>query len=199
VIQWHSQGAWSDHDHQSQLPGQASWVHNYISSARNSWKVQQGKEEVAWFLRNRTYVDDAAEGVHDKEAAMKISQGMEVIIEKGEFWFKETVITGDMLDEPGQLQEVLSLRWDSEKDEISVDMEITYGKVKYGICPEDSPSAELPRDQSPGPDNYKSAMKSCIEPIWPTGSFVCQYGEVAAVDEEGHDEGEVRRLGNCIG
>jgi hypothetical protein len=40
---------------------------------------------VAWFLRNRTYVDDAAEGVHDKEAAMKISQGMEVIIEKGEF------------------------------------------------------------------------------------------------------------------
>ncbi len=60
---------------------------------------------------------------------------------------------------------MLSLRWDSEKDEISVDMEITYGKVKYGICPEDSPSAELPRDQSTGPDNYKSAMESCIEPI----------------------------------
>jgi hypothetical protein len=37
------------------------------------------KEETNWFLKNRTYVDDATEGACNKEAAFAVSQDMEDI------------------------------------------------------------------------------------------------------------------------
>jgi hypothetical protein len=43
-------------------------------------------------------------------------------IEKGGFQFKKTVMMGDPLDEMGELQRVLGLRWDTERDEISLDV-----------------------------------------------------------------------------
>ncbi len=37
-------------------------------------KFSRGKEEAAWFLRYRTYVDNVTGGAHNKETAMKMSQ-----------------------------------------------------------------------------------------------------------------------------
>jgi hypothetical protein len=52
------------------------------------------KEESAWFMKNRSYVDDAMGGTNNKEGAKKISRDMEDMIENGVFCFKETVLTG---------------------------------------------------------------------------------------------------------
>ncbi len=62
-------------------------------------------------------MDDATGGAHDKKRAMRISQDMEAIVENCSFCFKETVTTGDLLDETGEHYKGLS--WDTEKDEVS--------------------------------------------------------------------------------
>jgi hypothetical protein len=62
-------------------------------------------------------------GAHDKEVVMKISQDIEDISENGGFLFKETDKTGDPLDETMELRKVLGLRWDTERDLISVEHE----------------------------------------------------------------------------
>jgi hypothetical protein len=79
-------------------------------------KFGEGREKAAWFLNNRTYVDDATGGAEDVEAAKQVSQDMEDIMENGGFWFKETVMAGDPLGESGELRKLLGLRWDMEKD-----------------------------------------------------------------------------------
>jgi hypothetical protein len=57
----------------------------------------EGRERAAWFLKNRTYVDDATGGSSSLEAAKQVSQDMEDILENGGFRFKETVMSGDPL------------------------------------------------------------------------------------------------------
>ncbi len=47
----------------------------------DSWETQQKEKEAAWFLKNRTYKDNATEGAYSKEVA-QISQDMEDIIWK---------------------------------------------------------------------------------------------------------------------
>jgi hypothetical protein len=99
----------------------------------------KGKETAAWFLRNRTYVDNATGGVSSTEAARRVSQDMEDILENGGFRFKETVMSGDPLGEGGELRKVLGLRWDTQKDEICVDIKLNYGeKVKGAYLEEDA-------------------------------------------------------------
>jgi hypothetical protein len=61
---------------------------------------------------------------------MRISQDMEDITENRGFCFKETVLTGGPLGETGGLWELLGLRWDTKKDEISIDVKINYGEKK---------------------------------------------------------------------
>ncbi len=51
---------------------------------------------------------------------------MEDILENGGFQFKEAVMTGDPLGEEGELRKVFGLRWDTEKDEICVDVKLNY-------------------------------------------------------------------------
>jgi hypothetical protein len=53
----------------------------------------KGKEEAAWFLKNRKYVDDAPGGAYDNENVQRILQEMESIIEHGGFCFRETIMT----------------------------------------------------------------------------------------------------------
>ncbi len=60
-----------------------------------------GRETAAWFLKNRTYVDDATGGGSSMEEDKKVSQDMEDILENGGFRFKETVMAGDPLEEGG--------------------------------------------------------------------------------------------------
>jgi hypothetical protein len=102
----------------------------------------KGRETAAWFLKNRTYMDDATGGANSAEAARRVSQDMEDILENGGFRFKETVMSGDPLGEGGELRKVLGLRWDTQKDEICVDIKLNYGeKVKGAYLEEDAPLA----------------------------------------------------------
>jgi hypothetical protein len=89
----------------------------------------KGKETAAWFLKNRTYVDDATGGASSMEEAKKVSQDMEDILENGGFRLKETVMAGDPpLEEGGELRKVLGLRWDTQEDRICVDIKLNYGR-----------------------------------------------------------------------
>ncbi len=100
----------------------------------------RGKETAAWFLKNRTYVDDATGGASSMEEAKKVSQDMEDILENGGFRFKETVMAGDPLEGVGELRKVLGLRWDMQEDKICVDIKLNYGeKVKGAYLEEDAP------------------------------------------------------------
>jgi hypothetical protein len=106
----------------------------------------EGKEKAAWFLKNRTYVDDATGGASSMEAAKEVSQDMEDILGNGGFRFKETVMSGDPLGKDGELRKVLGLRWDTQRDEICVDIKLNYGeKVKGAYLEEDAPLADPER------------------------------------------------------
>jgi hypothetical protein len=111
-----------------------------------------GRDKAAWFLKNQTYVDDATGGVSTLAAAKQVSQDMEDILENGGFCFKETVMSGDPLGEKDDLRKVLGLRWDTERDEICVDIKLNYGeKVKGAYLEEDAP-----------PSNPESALPRVI-------------------------------------
>ncbi len=75
------------------------------------------RKEAASFLKNMTYVDDALGGAPDKDNVQCISQNMESMIENAGFHFKAMVMTGDPLDEREELQKILGLRWDTEREE----------------------------------------------------------------------------------
>jgi hypothetical protein len=110
----------------------------------------EGREKAAWFLKNWTYVDDATAGAGSVEAAKQVSQDMEDILKNGGFRFKETVMSGDPLGRDGELRKVLGLRWDTQRDEICVDITLNYGeKVKGAYLEEDAPLTDpesaLPR------------------------------------------------------
>ncbi len=100
----------------------------------------KGREKAAWFLKNRTYVYDATGGASTLKAAKQSSQDMEDILENGGFCFKETVMSWDPLGEDGELRKVLGLRWDTQRDEICVDIKLNNGeKVKGAYLEEDAP------------------------------------------------------------
>ncbi len=85
-------------------------------------------------------MDDATGGASTLAAAKQVSQDMEDILENGGFRFKETVMSGDPLGETGKLRKVLGLRWDTERDEICMDIKLNYGeKVKGAYLEEDTP------------------------------------------------------------
>jgi hypothetical protein len=91
----------------------------------------EGRDKAAWFLKNWTYVDDATRGTSTLAAARQVLQDMEDILENGGFRFKETVMSGDPLGKGEEPRKVIGLRWDTERDEICVDVKLNYGeKVK---------------------------------------------------------------------
>jgi hypothetical protein len=110
-----------------------------IAAVRETmYRFGKGKEKAAWFLKNRTYVDDTTGGASTLGVARHVSQDMEDILENEGFRFKETVMSGEPLGEDRELRKVLGLRWDTERDEICVDIIIYRGHTKgykmYGTC-----------------------------------------------------------------
>jgi hypothetical protein len=51
--------------------------------------------EAAWFLKYRTYVDDATAGTDSMEHLQALSEEKEVVAKQGSFEFKETLMSGD--------------------------------------------------------------------------------------------------------
>ena len=85
-----------------------------------------GDDEAAYFLKNRTYVDDCVAGSNSKSELEKISKELEEFVAKGGFEFKETHMTGD---EPIK---VLGLIWITEKDEFQVDVKVHFSGKRGG-------------------------------------------------------------------
>jgi hypothetical protein len=88
------------------------------------------KKKAAWFLKNRTYVDDATGRADSQEESRQVSVDMEDIPENSRFRFKE--MSGDPLGDTRELRKLLGLRWDTERVKIVVDIKLNYGeKVKW--------------------------------------------------------------------
>ncbi len=64
---------------------------------------------------------------------------MESIIEKADFCFIETVMSVDPLDGTGELRKILGLTWDTENDEICINVKLNYGEKKKGGYTEEKP------------------------------------------------------------
>jgi hypothetical protein len=89
-------------------------------------------------------MNDATEGAHDKENALGVSADMESIIGNSRFQLKETIMSSDSLDERGELEKVLGLRWETEKNKICVDIKLNYGeKIKGTYIEQDDSLTDL--------------------------------------------------------
>jgi hypothetical protein len=110
---------------------------------------------------------------------------MEDILENGGFRFKETVMSGDPLGQGEELRKVLGPRWDTEKDEICVDLKLNYGeKVKGAYVEEDAPLSD-PESALPQVITRRILWRVAQSQYDPLG-LLSLYGEVEAAHEEGH-------------
>ena len=95
-------------------------------------KFQEKSPEAAWFIQNRTYVDDATAGADTEDELEAISQGMEAIVARGGFKFKETVKSGDPVEDLDQLRKVLGVRWDTANDRLLIEIKVNYSGKRKG-------------------------------------------------------------------
>ena len=95
-------------------------------------RFEEISPEAAWFIQNRTYVDDALAGSDEEEKLEVISQGMEAIVARGGFKFKETVKSGDPVDDQEHLRKVLGVRWDTERDRLLIEVRVNYSGKRKG-------------------------------------------------------------------
>jgi hypothetical protein len=68
-------------------------------------------------------------------------------------------MTGDPLDETVELRKVLGLSWDTEKDEICINVKINYGEKKKRAYEEDS--ADLSRPEASLQDRITRRVPWC--------------------------------------
>ncbi len=81
-----------------------------IAAARETAAMDEGEfREAAWFLQNRTYVDDATAGADSMDRLEALSGEMEAVTKRGGFEFKETLMSGDKEDENEKPRQVLGL------------------------------------------------------------------------------------------
>jgi hypothetical protein len=109
-------------------------------------------------------VDDATGGASSIEAAKEVSQDMEDILGNGGFRFKETVMSGDPLGKVGELRKVLGLRWDTQRDEICVNVKLNYGEKVKGLTWKRMPRWPTPRAPYPS-HNTQGAMEGSSKPV----------------------------------
>jgi hypothetical protein len=92
----------------------------------------------AWYLKYRTYVDDAVAGADTQEGLIKSSSDLETLAGRGGFQFKGTLMTGDAAADPSEPRKVLGLIWETQGDKLQVDVKLnTGGKVGGARIQED--------------------------------------------------------------
>ncbi len=105
-----------------------------IAAARETAAMDEGEfREAAWFLQNRTYVDDATAGADSMKRLRTLSGELEAVAKRGGFEFKETLMSGDKEDENGEPHKVLGLIWETEADCLRVDVKLNLGAKKAGL------------------------------------------------------------------
>ena len=85
--------------------------------------------EAAQKLKDDGYVDDVASGAEDEEAAKRVSMNMNKIVEMGGFKFKSTVMSGDA----GDPRRVLGTGWDTEKDQLFIEVKVNTSAKRKGL------------------------------------------------------------------
>ncbi len=119
------------HHHDGQLWRQAGIA---IAAARETAAMDEGEfREAAWFLQNRTDMDDATAGADSMDRLEALSGEMEAMAKRGGFEFKETLMSGDKEDENGEPHKVLGLIWETEADSLKVDVKLNLGAKKAGL------------------------------------------------------------------
>jgi hypothetical protein len=94
--------------------------------------------EAAWFLKYRTYVDDAVAGSNTRNGLTGLSAALETLAGRGGFQFKETLMSGDVAADPSEPRKVLGLIWETQEDKLQVDVKLnTGGKVGGARVQED--------------------------------------------------------------
>jgi hypothetical protein len=92
----------------------------------------------AWYLKYRTYVDDAVAGADTQEGLIKLSSDLETLAGRGGFQFKGTLMTGDATADPSEPRKVLGLIWETQEDKLQVDVKLnTGGKIGGARIQED--------------------------------------------------------------
>ena len=86
-------------------------------------------EEAAEKLKDDNYVDDIASGAETKDRAVEISRNMEVIVAKGGFKFKKTVMSGD----EGEPTRILGTGWDTKRDTLFLEVKINVSDKHKGL------------------------------------------------------------------
>jgi hypothetical protein len=105
-----------------------------IAAARETAAMDEGKfREAAWFLQNRTYVDESTAGTDTMDRLSTLSGEMEAVAKGGGFEFKETLMSGDKEEENGEPHKVLGLIWETEADRLRVDVKLNLGAKKAGL------------------------------------------------------------------
>jgi hypothetical protein len=86
------------------------------------------------FLLHRTYVDNTTTRANTQEDLIRISRGLEEIVANGGFTFKETLITGDKMEKSGEPRKVFGSFWNTEQDQLQVDVKVNFSSKKRGAC-----------------------------------------------------------------
>jgi len=81
----------------------------------------------AWYLKYRTYVDDAVAGSDTQEGMIELSGDLETLAGRGGFQLKGTLMTGDAAADPSEPRKVLGLIWETFEDKLQVDVKLNTG------------------------------------------------------------------------
>ncbi len=116
-----------------------------------------GKDNAARFLTERTYVDDATAGTNTRDELRELSKEMEEIAACGGFTFKETMMSGDPVEDNDNLKKVLGLIWDTAADRLRMDVKVNFSGKQKGVRVD--PDADLEEDVDVfTPDHIKKRM-----------------------------------------
>ncbi len=92
-----------------------------------------GKDDTAWFFTARTYVDDATARVNTLNELLKLSKEMEDIAACSGFTFKETMMSGDPVEDPSNPKKVLGLIWDTAVDRLWMNVKVNFSGKQKGV------------------------------------------------------------------
>ncbi len=92
----------------------------------------------AWYLKYRTFVNDAVAGSDTQKGMIELSGDLETLAGRGGFQFKGTLMTGDAAADLSEPRKVLGLIWETQEDKLQVDVKLnTGGKVGGARIQED--------------------------------------------------------------
>jgi hypothetical protein len=132
-----------------------------IAAVRETAERFGGESPAAWFLKNRTYVDDCTATSDSMADLENISLDLERIVSFGGFKFKETNMSGDPLSEEGAIK-VLGLIWDTENDTLKVDCRVNFAGKRGGA--KLGPDMDLDMEEEEFDENFPSLITKRI--IW---------------------------------